>query len=52
MAELIDDDARADCCGIARIHAEQDGFELVRVGAVLVCGECLLAAGVIEEAEE
>jgi len=52
METEIPDDARADCCGITRLQSENDGFDLVRVGKVLVCGECLLEAGVIEQVAE
>lgn len=40
---------QADCCGTLRMHAMDDGFDLVRVGLVVVCGHCLLEAGVVED---
>lgn len=43
------DDAVADCCGVTSLQSDDDGFGLTRVGRVIVCGECLLEAGVIED---
>lgn len=41
------DDERAACCGLTSQQSENDGYALTRVGGVLICGECLVEAGVI-----
>lgn len=37
-------DQKADCCGLTRLQSMNDGFDVVRVGGVIVCGECLRQA--------
>lgn len=46
------DDDVAACCGLTRLQSQQDGYDLVKVGEVFVCGECLVEAGVIDEEPE
>lgn len=48
----IKENERADCCGLTRMQSEQDGFDLVRVGAIIVCGECLVEAGAVPDLAE
>lgn len=42
----------ADCCGITLEQSENDGHSLVQVGRVVVCGGCLVEAGVQDEEDE
>jgi hypothetical protein len=44
--------AVADCCGTLTQHIEDDGYDVVLVGRVLVCGHCLIEAGVEKEEPE
>lgn len=38
----------AACCGLTQMQSEDDGYDLVQVGRVWVCGECLVQARLVE----